>query len=114
LKEKGLHVFKAFSIAERKDLEATQAYEGTCDYFLFDSKTLGYGGSGKQFNWAILENYTGKTPFFLSGGIGPDDVEKIKAFNHPKLVGIDVNSQFEIRPAHKNAALLQTFIQALK
>jgi len=110
----GLHVMKAFSLAEPADLEATNEYEGTCDYFLFDTKSNLPGGSGKQFNWEILKNYKGETPFFLSGGIGLDDVERIKAFNHPKLTGIDVNSKFETRPAHKDAELLKTFIQAFK
>ncbi|MCX6308797.1 MAG: phosphoribosylanthranilate isomerase [Bacteroidia bacterium] len=112
LKNMGLHVLKAISVAEAADLEATKEYEGTCDYFLFDTKSNLPGGSGKQFNWEILENYKGETPFFLSGGIGPDDVERIKGFSHPKLVGIDVNSKFETRPAHKDAELLKSFIQA--
>jgi phosphoribosylanthranilate isomerase len=114
LKNMGLHILKAFSITDAKDIEATKEYEGTCDYFLFDTKTKLHGGSGKQFNWDLLEHYTSETPFFLSGGIGPNDVDKIKTFRHHKFMGIDVNSQFETRPAHKDAALLQTFIQAFE
>jgi phosphoribosylanthranilate isomerase len=114
LKAKGLYVLKAISLAEPADLEAAKAYEGTCDAYLFDTKSALPGGSGKQFNWEILNGYEQDTPFFLSGGIGLEDAERIKAFQHPKLVGIDVNSKFETRPAHKDAALLQTFIQKMQ
>jgi phosphoribosylanthranilate isomerase len=112
LKSMGLEVWKAFSVEKPEDLLKTKDYEGTCSHYLFDTKSNLPGGSGKQFDWSILESYDGETPFFLSGGIGPDDVERIKGFSHPKLVGIDVNSKFETRPAHKDATLLQHFIQA--
>jgi phosphoribosylanthranilate isomerase len=112
LQSMGLQVWKAFSVEKPEDLLKTKDYEGTCSRYLFDTKSNLPGGSGKQFDWSILDNYTGETPFFLSGGIGPDDVERIKGFSHPKLVGIDVNSKFETRPAHKDATLLQHFIQA--
>lgn len=112
LKSMGLQVWKAFSVEKAEDLLKTEDYEGTCSHYLFDTKSNLPGGSGKQFDWSILDSYKGETPFFLSGGIGPDDVERIKAFSHPKLVGIDVNSKFETRPAHKDAELLKTFIQA--
>jgi phosphoribosylanthranilate isomerase len=113
LRSKGLKVFKAFPIAVLEDIEATRAYEGCCDYFLFDTKTPKHGGSGCQFDWGILQNYTGNTPFFLSGGIGPKDASQVLAFQHPQLQGIDLNSRFEISPAHKDAALLQAFINQL-
>lgn len=112
LKSMSLKVWKAFSVENAEDLKKTEDYEGTCSHYLFDTKSNLPGGSGKQFDWSILDNYRGETPFFLSGGIGPDDVNRIKAFAHPKLVGIDVNSKFETRPAHKDAELLKSFIQA--
>lgn len=113
LKEKGIKVLKAFSIADISDLKATQAYDQCCDYFLFDTKTSIPGGSGCQFDWNILNAYTGTTPFFLSGGIGPDDVEQIRNVHHPMFFGIDVNSRFEIQPAQKDAELLKIFIDQL-
>jgi len=113
LKEKGVKVLKAFSIADSSDLETVQAYDQCCDYFLFDTKTAIHGGSGCQFDWNILNAYTGTTPFFLSGGIGPDDVEQIRKFDHPMLFGIDLNSRFEIQPAQKDAALLRKFMDQL-
>jgi len=112
-KEKGLKVLKAFSIADSSDLEIVQSYENCCDYFLFDTKTSIPGGSGCHFDWNILKNYTGTTPFFLSGGIGLDDVSNICDFEHPMLFGIDVNSCFEIQPALKDVELLKKFTEQL-
>lgn len=114
LKSKGLFVMKAFSIAEASDFEETRFYHGVCDYFLFDTKTVLHGGSGQRFDWSVLRNYTGTTPFFLSGGIGPEDAVQVNCLDHPLLAGVDLNSRFEDRPAFKNAALLQTFIHQLK
>ena len=73
------------------------------DYILLDTKTAKYGGSGKKFDWSILNLYTIDTPFLLSGGIGPDDIEDIKKIQHPQFAGVDINSKFEISPALKDA-----------
>ena len=72
-----------------------------------------YGGTGKQFNWTILENAKINKPFFLSGGIGPEDVEKIKAFQHPYLYAIDINSRFETEPGIKNMVAVKVFMSDL-
>lgn len=107
-------VIKAFNIATAADLEATKPYEGIVDYFLFDTKGKSVGGNGEKFDWSVLVNYVGKTAFLLSGGIDPDDAERVKAFNHPKCIGIDLNSKFEISPALKDVAALRRFLRALK
>ena len=107
-------IVKAFNIATVKDLELTSAYEGTVDYFLFDTKAKMVGGNGTQFDWSVLSAYEGRTPFFLSGGIGPDDAEKIKTFRHPMLAGIDLNSRFEVAPGLKNIGLLETFLKEIE
>ena len=101
---------KAFNIATAADLDATKSYEGIVDYFLFDTKTPIPGGSGVQFDWSLLADYVGQTPFLLSGGIGPDDVERIKTFQHPKCIGIDLNSRFEISPGLKDVEKLKKFL----
>lgn len=106
-------VIKAFSIAESSDFEQTKNYEGLCDYFLFDTKTPQYGGSGQKFDWGILDKYKGNTLFILSGGISADDADSIKAIKHPKFYGIDLNSKFETEPGLKNIELLQQFIKIL-
>jgi phosphoribosylanthranilate isomerase len=110
LKKQGLKVIKAFNLNEEFDFSMLKAFEKSVDYFLFDTKSDLPGGSGKKFNWEILKKYQGKVPFFLSGGIGPDDAEEIKQLEHPQLFGIDLNSGFEDEPGLKNIEKIKTFI----
>lgn len=113
LRNKGILVLKAFQIYAAEDFEDTLLYNDQVDYFLFDTKTASYGGSGSKFDWSLLDAYHGNTPFFLSGGIGPDDVQAIQKINHPLFRGVDLNSRFEIAPAIKSYKLLQQFIKQL-
>jgi len=114
VKSSGLKVIKAFGAGGNFNFGETQEYEGSADFFLFDTKAEGRGGTGKKFDWKIIQEYTGETPFFLSGGIGPGDAEAIAKINHPKFYGIDLNSGFEDSPGLKNIEKLQTFINTLK
>ena len=107
---RGLHVIKAFNISIAEDLLQTQPYEGLVDFFLFDAKGKSVGGNGEKFNWDVLDAYQGATPFLLSGGIGPDDAERVNAFYHPKCIGIDLNSRFELAPGLKDVAKLKEFM----
>ena len=107
-------ILKAFNISTAEDLLQTQPYEGLVDGFLFDAKGKSVGGNGEKFNWDVLEAYDGETPFLLSGGIGPDDAERVLAFHHPKCIGIDLNSRFELSPGLKDIAKLKEFIYNLK
>lgn len=106
-------LIKAFNIATAEDFEQTKPYENLVDYFLFDTKGKSVGGNGTKFDWAVLADYQGTTPFLLSGGIGPDDAESIRRFHHPQLAGIDLNSKFEDAPALKNIQKLKTFLEQL-
>ena len=108
-----LQVIKAFNIATKEDLDATTPYEGLVDYFLFDTKGPSVGGNGEKFDWSVLDGYSGPTPFLLSGGIGPDDADRVKAIRHPQCAGIDLNSRFELSPAFKDIYLLQEFLNVL-
>lgn len=81
---------------------------------LFDTKCSTIGGSGKQFNWDILSDYRGALPFLLSGGIGPEDAERLKQFHHDKCIGIDINSRFEIEPGIKDVDKIRTFIRNIQ
>ena len=110
----GLHVIKAFNIATVEDLEQTKTYEGLVDYFLFDTKGKSVGGNGEKFDWSVLEAYNGSTPFLLSGGIGPDDADRVKASRHPKCAGIDLNSRFEIAPGLKDVNKLKSFLEKIQ
>ena len=110
----GLHIIKAFNISTAEDLLQTQPYEGLVDYFLFDAKGKSVGGNGEKFNWDVLDAYHGSTPFLLSGGIGPDDATNVKAFHHPKCIGIDLNSCFELSPGLKDINKLKEFLKQVK
>ena len=103
-------ILKAFNISTAEDLLQTQPYEGLVDGFLFDAKGKSVGGNGEKFNWDVLDAYQGNTPFLLSGGIGPDDAERVNAFYHPKCIGIDLNSRFELAPGLKDVNALRRFV----
>ena len=106
----GLKLIKAISVSGHDDIATYKTYEGLVDYFLFDTKCPSVGGSGQQFDWSVLSAYDGSTPFLLSGGIGPDDAERVKAFHHSKCIGIDLNSRFELSPGLKDVAALRRFL----
>ena len=107
-------VIKAFSIATAEDLAKLDAYEGVVDYFLFDTKTPAYGGSGQKFDWQILQSARIKTPFLLSGGISLDDITTIKSLKINNLIGVDLNSKFETAPAMKDIKKLTEFLDTIK
>lgn len=107
-------IIKAFNIEKADDLLQTEKYEGIADYFLFDTKGKMVGGNGQKFDWSVLTAYQGKTPFLLSGGIGPEDIEPVKSFHHPRCIGIDLNSRFESEPGFKDINQLKTFINKLR
>lgn len=114
-------LFKVFSIQDTLDLRMLEAFEDTVDLFLFDTKGKLKGGNGITFNWEVLKNYSASTPFFLSGGIGVEEVQQIKALyahfekrqREDLFFGIDVNSRFESAPGIKNTDTLKTFRKAL-
>ncbi|GEC79577.1 phosphoribosylanthranilate isomerase [Flavobacterium aquatile] len=95
LKENNINVIKVFSVDPYFNFNEVVAYEKVCDYFLFDTKTPKFGGSGKTFDWELLENYTLSKPFFLSGGLSIHNIGKIKFKDYPMLVGLDFNSRLE-------------------
>lgn len=108
-----VQLIKAFSISVPGDLASVRQYETPCRFLLFDTKTPLPGGSGKQFDWQIMQYYSGTLPFLLSGGIGPNDAHRLQEFHHPLCVGIDLNSRFEISPGLKDATLLKNFLTQL-
>jgi phosphoribosylanthranilate isomerase len=107
-----LPVIKAFRVDETFDFSETEAFE-SCEYFLFDTKTADFGGSGKKFDWSKLQNYRGNVPFLLSGGIGPEDAAALLAIRHPMFKGIDINSRFELSPGIKDVEQVFQFLQQL-
>ncbi len=114
IKNTGITVIKTFNINKGTDFSFCQDYVLCTDYFLFDTMTSGYGGSGHKFDWKLLEGYELKHPFFLSGGINPADTQEISGIKNPAFHGIDLNSGFEIRPGYKDIGKLKKFISELK
>ena len=113
LQNKNIEIIKVFSIKDEFDYSVLKPYENACDYFLFDTKGKHPGGNGYTFNWNVLNNYPSTKPFFLSGGLGLNEVERINAFVKSKAseycYALDVNSKFEIEPGLKNIELLEKF-----
>ncbi len=112
-------VIKAFRISETDDVAyKISEYLEDIDYLLFDTASSVYGGSGISFDWEKLAHATGQKPYFLSGGIGPDDASKISSFVKSTTAGnciaVDLNSKFEVAPGQKNIELLQSFIPTIK
>lgn len=110
--DRGLTVLKAISIKGKESLRRVNDYAGAVSLFVFDTATPSKGGSGLKFDWGILEGADITTDFLLSGGIGPEDKEKILEFDHPHLIGVDLNSRFEIAPGIKDVGLLRGFMKA--
>lgn len=113
-----IEVIKAFRIDAKSDKSIDYMiaeYDEVCDYYLFDtaSKDL-LGGSGEKFDWKKVAESKIEKPFFLSGGIAPNDAALIKKFRHPDFYGVDLNSQFEKEPGVKDMAQVLQFIHGLK
>ncbi len=110
----GIKIIKAISVSDASDIQKYKEYVGAVDLFLFDTKCKTVGGSGQQFDWQVLEQYDGEIPFLLSGGIGPEDASRLHAFHHPKCIGIDLNSRFEIEPGVKDVEKLKGFLNEMQ
>ena len=109
-----ISVVKAFRISETDNIAwRLQEYMNVCDMFMFDTEGAGYGGTGKKFNFERLEGIIAGKPYFLSGGIEPGDVEKLKAFavkpEAKALFALDINTKFEIKAGVKNLELIKKF-----
>jgi phosphoribosylanthranilate isomerase len=111
--EESLEIIKVFSIKDKFNFDVLKPYETVCDYYLFDTKGKLPGGNGYTFNWNVLKDYPSTKPFFLSGGIGLEEMENINEFQKSEAskycFAIDVNSKFEIEPGLKNIEQLKEF-----
>ncbi len=108
-----LEVIKAFGVDEDFDFSTLDAYQNVVDFFLFDTKTKAHGGSGKTFDWKILESYTIDKPYFLSGGIDLGHVDALVGINDERLYGLDINSRFETEPGVKDVERIKAFVAKL-
>ena len=113
-----LKIIKVFSIKDDFDFSILEEYETICDYYLFDTKGKLPGGNGYTFSWEVFKNYPSTKPFFLSGGIGMEEIDKISDFllrpESKYCYAIDLNSKFEEKPGRKQIEKLKTFIQLLR
>ena len=110
LKENKIRVIKVFSIDSEFDFKKTESYQLHSDFFLFDTKSESYGGSGKSFDWNLLKKYDQQMPFFLSGGLSPENIHNIKELKGMNLHAIDLNSGVETAPGLKDI----TKVKAIK
>jgi phosphoribosylanthranilate isomerase len=114
LKYLDFKIIKAFGIDEHFDFQILNAYDEVCDYFLFDTKTKDFGGSGITFDWNILNNYTLNKKIFLSGGLNIEHIKQIKQLNFAdKIFALDFNSQLEISPSNKDIKKCEALINAI-
>ncbi|CAI8152415.1 MAG: N-(5'-phosphoribosyl)anthranilate isomerase [Formosa sp. Hel3_A1_48] len=117
LKNEGLEIIKVFSIRNEFDFSRLSAYEPFIDFFLFDTKGPNPGGNGFCFDWSVLQEYNSNKPYFLSGGIGVEQLESLKKFKNStaakQCYAIDINSKFELKPGLKDGIKLKNFIQQL-
>ena len=113
-----ISVVKAFRIAPGDNIEwKIKDYMEVCDMFLFDTEGAGYGGTGKKFDWMILQQSLPLKPYFLSGGIEPGDEKKLEEFigtpAGEKLFAIDINTKFEVGPGVKDVNSVKKFAENL-
>lgn len=113
---KSVPVIKAFRVGENVDWSALlSAYLPVTDYFLFDTEAgKAYGGTGKRFNWELLQTYPYTHPFYLSGGIGLEETPELLQMELPALFAVDVNSKFEIQPGVKNMEKVRLFTDQIQ
>jgi len=113
LQNHSINIIKAFSVDDDFDFEISLPYSKYCNYFLFDTKSNYRGGNGISFNWKILNKYTGTTSFFLSGGIGIENLDEALSIKHKKIEAIDLNSKLETSIGLKDIELTKNCINKI-
>jgi phosphoribosylanthranilate isomerase len=115
LAEMKIGVIKAFGIDETFDFNVLDPYVPYCDYFLFDTKSDAHGGSGRKFNWKLLDDYQKNKEIIIGGGIGPDDIETISLLNtRLPIFAVDINSCFETEPGIKDIKQVKQFLRLIQ
>lgn len=110
-------VIKVFHIkpdTAADDIEkAITPYRSSVDYLMFDTRVEGkWGGTGKSFDWSLLDTFSGEIPFFLSGGLTPENVRDACETVHP--FAVDVSSSVEREPGSKDYDKVDAFMQEMK
>jgi len=108
-----IEIIKAFGISPGFDFNQLTQFNDVVDYFLFDTKTTEHGGSGIAFDWQILNQYSGSKPYFLSGGLSPENISEISKLAPEQIYGIDLNSKFELEPGVKDINSLKSVFELI-
>ena len=114
LKSKGYKITKAFQVDSAFDFDVIEKYKKYVDYFLFDTKSEGYGGTGHKFDWTIFERYDNEIPVFLSGGLDLESIDELKKISELNIYALDINSKFEIEAGRKEKEMVEKFIKLAK
>ncbi len=114
IRKAGIHILKAFGIHDSFEWKRLEDFRDLVSYYLFDTYTQAYGGSGRTFNWSLLDQYAEDIPFFLSGGLGPDTIQEALTNRHHLLAGVDINSKVEIEPGKKAINLVDSIIKTIR
>ena len=107
LSKDGFSLIKAVNLRSPEDLNLLNEYSPWVSYFLFDTPSAKFGGTGQTFDWSLLDSYDNRLPIFLSGGLSLENIESIDRLKKLKLEAIDVNSRFEIEPGLKDYNMLK-------
>lgn len=114
LKQEDLGVIKAFGMSESVNFHDMEPYIDAVDCFLFDTSSTKFGGTGRLFNWDILKSYPYDTPYFLSGGLSLENLQRVKAIKDERLIGLDLNSKFEILPGLKAISKVAQAVEIIR
>lgn len=114
IKTSGITLIKAFGVQDNMDWEPLAAYLEVADYFLFDTSSTAYGGTGTTFDWSLLQAYPYDKPYFLSGGLDLSNIQDALALHAPNLIGLDLNSRFELTPGLKNIEKIKQALKIIK
>lgn len=107
-----LRLIKAFRIRSEADLQAVAQYEDSVDAFLLDAyHPQQLGGTGRTINWRSLTTFQPRLPWYLAGGLTPDNVQQALTILSPH--GIDVSSGVEVEPGNKSLSQVQRLFAAL-
>ena len=109
----GLPVIKSIPIETLDDLNQCANWDGVADWLLFDAKVKPGeqpGGTGHSFDWTLLQNYKGRLPWMLAGGLDRNSV--VDAIRVSGARAVDVSSGVELTAGKKDVRQIHDFIRA--
>ena len=110
--KKEVKLIKVFRVGETFNFQFS-IFNSLVDYFLFDTDSKVFGGTGKTFDWQILNEIEIPITYFLSGGISLENIHQLATINQ-QPIALDINSKFEIEPGIKNLEKIKIFKSLLK